>query len=187
MEMEKPDGTLLRSAEGGRRPVPSLAPRFPHHSSSLRRVTGTTARPTSKPRGAPRARSSTTDPRGCGRSWLPCVQLLSTSILPSQGHQPAPSRTPGSGSSRHRAGASPCPAPRSWRELGASGHPWHPSPAARQDQPRTPYGQNSASFHPAPQPSVAGDSPRPPCAVPLATWLLPPAWITSLSVFFNFS
>lgn len=161
MEMEKPDGTLLRSAEGGRRPVPSLAPRFPHHSSSLRRVTGTTARPTSKPRGAPRASSSTTDPRGCGRSWLPCVQLLSTSILPSQGHQPAPSQTPGSGSSRHRAGASPCPAPRSWREQGASGHPWHPSPAPGRTSPGPPTDRTRPLSTPLPSPAWRGTAPGP--------------------------
>lgn len=65
------------------RNVPALpsAPRSPYCGGSLRRVTGTTAR-----RGTAGTSSGTANPRSHGHSRLVRRQLLSTSILPGQGH-----------------------------------------------------------------------------------------------------
>lgn len=163
-------------ARGGTCPALPSAPCSPYCGRSWRRVMGTMARWAPKPHGTPGASSGTADPRGHSQSQFVCRQLLSTSILPSQGHRPASgsylAAAPAGAArprARHRAAGS-------WLERAQGFRtPAAPRPRGGRDLPTA----TRAAPTPLP-PGLAGP-------VPLATWLLPPAWITSLSVFFNFS
>lgn len=173
---EKPAGTPLCACQGRNTPCSPLSPVLPLLWRVLESSNGHHGETGSETMWHSWGELWHCQRTGHGQSQLVCRQLLSTGILPSQGHQPASGQIPGSSSGR-RGAALPVPGTvrlaHGWREHRALGHPGTPTRGGTSLPPNLPLPPRS-------HPGAAGP-------VPLATWLLPPAWITSLSVFFNFS